>query len=169
MEEKNTVEKQFLGSYDELADAIFRHCFFRVSDRDTALDLMQDTFLKTWKYIQKGNDIEDVRAFVYKVASNLIIDFYRKKKTTSLESITESEDSTFQPTDDSYQNIVSNSELNLALESIQELQEPYREAIVMRYIDGLTPKEIAEILGEKPNNISVRIVRGLEKLKEKIK
>lgn len=169
MEEQNSVQKQFLESYDELSDAIFRHCFFRVSNREVALDLMQDTFMKTWSYLQKGNDIQDVKAFLYKVANNLVIDYYRKKKTASLESLTENEESNFEPSDNSYLGIVSESEFNLVLKKVEALEEPYRQAVIMRYVDGLAPQEIAEIIGESANNVSVRIVRGLEKLREQMK
>jgi len=169
MKEQNSVQKQFLESYGELSEAIFRHCFFRVSDREVAVDLMQETFLKTWKHLQGGNDIYDIKAFLYKVTNNLIIDHYRKKKSVSLESLTEGEDSNFEPTDDSYQDITSKAEVNLIMGKIAELEEPYRQAVIMRYVDGLPPKEIAEIIGETANNVSVRIVRGLEQLREKIK
>lgn len=165
--EESPVQKQFLESYDELSEAIFRHCFFRVSDRELALDLMQESFLKTWKYLSKGNDINDVRAFVYRVANNLVIDHYRKKKTISLDSITE--DVNFQPTDNSFEDIISESEFNTVMRYVNDLDEPYKQAIIMKYIDGLPPQEIAEIIGESPNNVSVRIVRGLEKIRSKMK
>ncbi|KKW19080.1 MAG: RNA polymerase, sigma-24 subunit, ECF subfamily [Candidatus Adlerbacteria bacterium GW2011_GWC1_50_9] len=52
-----------------------------------------------------------------------------------------------------------------ALEALQKLPEPYREAIVLRYIDQLSPGEIADIVGESENAVSVRIHRGLKKLR----
>ena len=168
MEEQQSLQQQFIESYDVLSDAIFKHCFFRVSDRDVALDLMQETFMKTWRYLQEGKDIHDVRAFLYKVANNLIIDFYRKKKSVSLDEITEGDENSFQPTDDSFEEIFSKAELQQIMKMIQNLEEPYRQAIIMRYIDGLSPQEIAEIIGESANNISVRITRGLEKIREQM-
>lgn len=169
MSENINIEKQFIESYDELSDAVFRHCFFRVSDREVALDLMQETFTKTWRHIQKGNDIHDVRAFVYRVANNMIIDYYRKKKSLSLDKLSEDEESSFEPTDDSYEKIVSDAESREVREFVAELEEPYRQAVTLRYIDGLPPQDIAEIVGESANNVSVRITRGLEKLREKMK
>jgi len=52
------------------------------------------------------------------------------------------------------------------MEVLNKLEEPYRQAVTLRYVDGLSPKEIAEIVGESTNNISVRINRGIEKLKK---
>lgn len=160
------VQQQLLESYEELSDAIFRHCYFRVSNREVALDLMQDVFVRTWQYVRKGNDIEDVKAFVYKTANNIIIDYYRKKKSTSLEALTEREEAPLQPHDRAHDQIVAEAELEQVLKMLEQVEEPYRQAVTLRYVDGLSPKEIAEIIGESPNNVSVRVNRGLEKLQQ---
>jgi len=74
MVNKGKKEKQFIDAYDKYSEAIFRHCYYRVFDRERAKDFVQETFCKTWKYIVDGNDIENIRAFLYKTANNLIID-----------------------------------------------------------------------------------------------
>src|SRR3989344_2523417 len=85
-----TIEQQFLKTYNEYADAIFRHCCFKVHNRELAKDLTQETFLRTWKYLQGGKTIENSKAFLYKTALNLIIDHSRKKQAdSSLDSLTE--------------------------------------------------------------------------------
>lgn len=160
------LQQQLLESYDELSENIFRHCFFRVSDREVALDLMQETFMRTWKYVRKGKDIHDVKAFLYKTANNLIIDYYRKKKTTSLESLTEAEETPFQPSDNAHLHMLAQAELEQVLNMLEQVEEPYRQAVTLRHVDGLSPQEIAEIIGESPNNVSVRINRGIEKLQQ---
>ena len=89
MSDNILIEQKFLKAYDEYSDAIFRHCYFRVSDREKAKDLTQDTFTKTWEYVLKNGEVTDLRAFLYKVANNLIIDTYRKKKEDSLDDMME--------------------------------------------------------------------------------
>lgn len=64
------IEAQFLAAYDEWADAIYRHCFFRVYSKERAEELVQDTFMKTWQYLEKGNEVENLKAFLYKVAKS---------------------------------------------------------------------------------------------------
>jgi len=49
---------------------------------------------------------------------------------------------------------------------LQKLPDAYREALSLRYIEGLSPQEIGKIVGESENAVSVRIHRGLKKLKE---
>jgi RNA polymerase sigma-70 factor (ECF subfamily) len=51
-------------------------------------------------------------------------------------------------------------------EMLGELPDHHREVVVMRFIDGFTPSEIAEVTGERENTVSVRIHRALLKLKK---
>jgi len=152
----------FLQAYNENSDALFRHCYFRVSSREIALDLTQDTFMKTWEYVSKGHEVKNLRAFLFKVLGNAIIDHYRKHKTESLDlKIDEGMQFESKGTDTEKE-----SEVGMAVKAIQKLPDQYKDVIFMRYIDDLSPKEIAEILEEEENNISVRIHRGVAKLKE---
>jgi DNA-directed RNA polymerase specialized sigma24 family protein len=48
------MEEQFLQAYEEYADAIFRHCAMRISDRERGKELMQETFLKAWESVRRG-------------------------------------------------------------------------------------------------------------------
>ncbi|MEK7099736.1 MAG: sigma-70 family RNA polymerase sigma factor, partial [Patescibacteria group bacterium] len=62
-----------------------------------------------------------------------------------------------------------NAEHREVLEVIQQLDESSREALMLRYVDGLSPSEIAELSGETPNAISVRINRAIKKVKDLIR
>ena len=75
------IEENFLKTYDKYASSIFRHIFFRVSDKNLAEDLTQETFFKAWRHVvgNKKREIENFKAFFYKIANNLIIDYYRRK------------------------------------------------------------------------------------------
>lgn len=160
---KSGQEEQFLAWHDQFADAIFRHCFFRLSDRDKAKDATQETFIRFWKYLAEGNDIENVRAFLYKIANNLIIDEYRKKETFSLDQM--QEETGFDRGYDVRGEIETRDEYDRLLASMKVLPEEYREALVMRHVDGLSVKEIARIVGVSENVISVRIHRAIEKIR----
>ena len=156
-------EKEFLEAYEKYADAIFRHCYFRVFDRDLAKDLAQDTFIRVWRYIAEGNEIKDIRAFLYKTATNRIIDESRKRRSFSLEAMQEM-GVHFRQEDK--ERILDRLDAKEAVLLIQQLDEMYREAALLRYVEELSVKEIAELLGENENTISVRIHRGLEKLRK---
>ncbi|MBI2607927.1 MAG: RNA polymerase sigma factor [Candidatus Doudnabacteria bacterium] len=157
-------ERQFLKAYDEYADSIYRHCYFRVFQKEQAQDLVQDTFTKTWEYLSKGNTIENIRAFLYRTATNLIVDQSRKPSELSLESAMEEG---FEP--QAVENIEVNVDTEILVNRLKDLEEPYREVIILKYIEGFKIKEIAEILDKSENIISVRLHRGAKKLKEILK
>ena len=156
--------EEFLAAHDAYADALFRHCYFRVYNRELAKDLVQEAFCKTWSYIAKGQKIENIRAFLYRVANNLVIDEIRKRKPIA--SLDELVEKGFSPKDESPTEMdqrLTNREIAGLLES---LDESYRKIIVMRFIDELSPKEIGQILNMSENVVSVRIYRGLKKLEQ---
>lgn len=159
-------EHEFRKAYNAYADALFRHCYFRLYDRERSKDLVQDAFMKAWGYIAKGREVENMRAFLYRILHNLIVDEFRKKKTVSLDALKE-RGVDFIAHEKLNQNDLS--ELKNIMSFFSELPVKYREVATMRYIDDLTPKEIAEITGESENNISVRINRATAQLRNLMK
>ncbi|MBX9765248.1 RNA polymerase sigma factor, partial [Patescibacteria group bacterium] len=79
------AEEEFLAAYNTHSDALFRHAFFRLSDRERALDLTQDTFIKAWDYVRGGGDVRSPKSFLFRILNNLIIDEYRRSKSESLD------------------------------------------------------------------------------------
>lgn len=151
-----------MEAYEAHADALFRHCYFKTSNREFAKDVVQETFCRTWNYISEGRRVDNIRAFMYRVAGNVIIDEMRKKKTTSLEAL---EDVGFTPVDEQNPDGEQFASGKEAVRMLAHVEEPYRTILVMRYVEGLSPKEIAETLGETENVVSVRIHRGVKKLR----
>ena len=162
MNETEIIQSNFLKAYDEYADALFRHCYFRVSSREVALDLTQDIFTKTWEYISQGKEVKNIKAFLFQVARNIVIDYYRKHKSVSLDKKID-DGSQFEDVQSKTQSL---SEISHMLSALERLPEQYREVMRLRYVDDLPLSEIAEVIGEKENAVSVRIHRGVEKLKE---
>lgn len=154
---------RFVEGYNQWSDDLFRYAFFKVSNRELALDLIQDTFTKTWEYIYSGKKIDNLRAFLYKTLKNLIIDSYRKKTSESLDNLLEEG---FDYGYDDRDKIEVNLMGKELWKDVDTLDIKYQEVIIMRYMNDLSIQEISEISGESENNISVRIHRGLEKLKQ---
>ena len=158
------IEKAFLECYEKYAEAILRHCTFRVYDRERGLEIMQEAFLKTWKQITNGAEIVNIRAFVYRVANNLIIDESRKKKSVSLNELQEAGFDPASSVDHSTE-VAMRIDAAEALKVLDQLDEKYREVLILRYVDGFSPREIASIIGETANVISVRIHRAIQQVK----
>ncbi|MDO8514511.1 MAG: sigma-70 family RNA polymerase sigma factor [bacterium] len=158
-------EKAFLAAYDAYGDTIFRFLCMKIADRETARDLTQETFTRAWDYCREGGVIREWKPFLYRTAYNLVVDTYRKKKAVSLDALIE--DDGFAVTDDSVgeKSTVARAEMSRVRIAIDALDETYRDIILMRYTEDLPPKEIARITGLSENVVSVRIHRGVEKLR----
>lgn len=155
----------FLDAYDQYADAILRHCQYRVFDRERARDLMQEVFLRAWEYHRRGGDIRNMRAFLYRIANNLIIDESRKKREASLEHMQETG---FDPGQENVSFLHARIDCSPVIDVLCSLDENYRKILIMRYVHDLSPREIARITGESSNTISVRIYRGLRQLRSQL-
>ena len=158
-------ENEFIQSFDEYSDAIFRFAFLKTSNRGEAEDITQDTFTKTWLAIGRGVEIDNIRAFLYATARNLIIDHYRKKKTESLD---ETREGGFDRADSSHEQILFDAEAKTAIAEINNLDEKYREIMYLRLVEGLGPKDISEVTGDSENSVSVKINRGIKMIREKL-
>lgn len=161
------LKNRFDEVYASNVDAVFRYCVFRIADREIVTDLVQDVFTKYWDSLVQGKDINNDRAFIFTISRNLIIDYYRKKKSLSLDSIIdEVDDSSYILLSDESINNEFTAEARMVRDKINQLEPIHKEIIHLRFIEGLKPKDIAGILDVSPNVVSVRLVRALEKLRE---
>ena len=163
-------EDRFLKAFEEYNSALFRHAMVRISDRERAIDLVHDAFTKVWTYVRGGHEVENYRPFLYKVLNNLIIDEYRKQREQSLDAILAqegmSEGSFPELTETSAEALAATIDGKQALELVATLPDVYREVLILRFVDGLGPKEISGLVEESENVVSVRIHRGLKRLRD---
>lgn len=164
-------EELFDDAFRQYADELFRHAYLRLSDREKAVDLVQDCFVRTFGPGKDPSGIRDMRAFLYQTLRNLVIDEYRRKKSASLDAMLEEEDANpdaLVPTDETNTLEAATERLDgrAALAKVAELPSAYAEAILLRFVDGLSPGEIAKRVGASENLVSVRIHRGLKELKK---
>lgn len=150
--------------YEKSADAIFRYCYFRVYDREVAKELTQEAFTRAWQYIADSKPVDNLNALVYQISRNLIYDYREKNK-----KIADSQDiAELQIADNKNlqeQTIISLESQHL-INNIDKLEPEFKEVIVLRFMHGLKPREIAKILNLSSNIISVRINRAKRKLQE---
>jgi RNA polymerase sigma-70 factor (ECF subfamily) len=155
----------FQKIFEEYQDAIFRFVFFRVSNRQVAIDLTQDTFIRLWGHLNKGENINYEQAFVYKIAKNAVIDHYKKSKSFSLESMT---DNGFEPETNTYvDEIFRNDDMKTVQGLLEELDEESKQIIFLRYTEEKPIEEIADLFGKSTNAMTVRIHRIIQKLKSR--
>jgi RNA polymerase sigma-70 factor (ECF subfamily) len=162
--EGHRPETQLTAAFDSFADALFRHCYFRLNDREAAKDLVQQTFMKTWDYLAQGKTIENFRAFLYATAHNLIINERKRRRALSLETVTENSD--WEPVaPDSTTVRESQDAAQRLIEELKRLNEEAAQLVTLRYVDDLAVADIARLLGETENTIAVRLHRALKLLR----
>ncbi len=161
-EEKTERQTELTLAHHNYEKGLNLHAFYKINNQALGQDLVQDTFIKTWKYLVKGGKIDIMKAFLYHVLNNLIVDEYRKHKTVSLDLVLEKG---FTPSVNNSQNIFNFLDGKSAFILIQRLPEKYQKALRMRYLQDLSLKEMSLITGQSKNTMAVQIHRGLEKLK----
>ena len=159
--DQDETKAYFLQIYDAYARDIYRFCLLKVSSRELAEDISQETFMRFWQALKDGTRMKSERALLYTIARNLVIDWYRKKKETSLDVL---QDQGLDVPGEGAEDIERSAQMNEALKAVEELDESSREAILLRFVDGFSPKEIASLTGESANAVSVRLNRAIKKL-----
>lgn len=162
-----SIENDFLEAYEQYSEALFRHCYFRVYERERAHELVQDTFMKTWEYVAAGNEIRNFRAFLYRVAQNLIVDEARRRKIRRETSLDEMKaEFGFEPSKDDRDVLERRIEGADAMKLLKKLSDEDRDVLILRFVDELEPREIADVLDVSANAVSVRIHRAMKRLRE---
>jgi len=166
---KNRDKQAFIKAYEEYLEPIYRFVFFKVNSKEEAEDLTSSVFLKAWDYIQDNNlkDHKTLKSFLYKVARNAVIDHYRKASRLQNISL---HDEAARHIEDHGQDIGRKLALASDFQEIQdklmELKDEYREIIILKYVNELSTKEIAEVLDKSRGNIRVLSYRALEALRK---
>lgn len=158
------MEQEFIDTFRAYGDAIFRFCMVKVSNRELAEDMTQEVFTRYWQSLRSGKEMTHVRSLLYTIAHNLAKDWYKRKKAVSLDDRLEAG---FEP-EDTTATPLEQAEYEEVLRTLRDMDEGDRTVLYLRYVEGLGPAHISEILGERPNVISVRINRALARLKERM-
>jgi len=163
-------KKKFSKIYDQYVEKIYRFIFLKVNSRDIAEDLCSETFLRAWKRFTANDkqgmvEIKNPQAFLYQIARNLVIDYYRGKSnfqiiSTESLSIIDSERNL-------EEKIILNSEFENVRQALSELKDDYQNVIIWRYLDNLSIAEIARLLDKTEDATRVLLHRALKALKEK--
>ena len=145
--------------WHEFAEKLGKFIRTRVSDRAAAEDILQEVFVKIQKRLGQLQEPAKLQGWIHLIARNAVIDYYRARKETveMPETLAEEREPASAELDDlkaSFRRM------------IDSLPEPYREAVVLTELEGLTQKELAERLGISLSGAKSRVQRGRQQLKE---
>lgn len=151
---------------------IYRFVFGLVLDESTAEDITQDVFIKVWKKFSSYNDKYPFKTWLFSIARNTTIDYFRKKKDIVFSKFDNEEGDNFitdtladdSPTAvDIFARLEDISIFNKAMAEIAPL---YREVLILRYTNDLSIEEIAQILKRPVETVKSQHRRGILHLKE---
>lgn len=162
--------EDFEQVYLQYSDKIFRFVYFKTNNVYLAEDITSEVFVRAWKNWEKFKP-DYTKAWFYKIAGNLLIDHWRReknKKNVSLEKIV---DDGFEPSnnEDLIEKISKDEKIKKLNKALESLPENLREVAILRFIEGMSGKEVSEILGLSEVNVRVLQHRALLKLKEVFK
>jgi RNA polymerase sigma-70 factor (ECF subfamily) len=157
----------FEAHYQQHYEAIYKFCFRFLNSRESALDITQETFVKLFERMnQQGIEVENTKAWLYKVAGNLCINVLNRAgrnyeaenqvlihqvETTTPESI-----------------LIHNENADLIRNILGQLK-PESRLLIMMYQDGLSYREMSEATGISINSVGKTLWRIIEKISATIK
>lgn len=164
---KNGDKEAFGNLYNLYFIPIFRYIYFRVKSKTEAEDLVQEVFLKVYQGIENFKDQNKLPLnYFFTIARNTLIDYWRKKKEVlvdeKLENISDKNA-------DSAELVEQKETEGMIINLIKDLTEEQQEVIVLKFINDLTNREIAKLLGKSEEAIRQLQCRALKKLRKKFK
>ena len=150
-------EKDFSRMIREQKATIYTVCYMFSKDKEEIDDLFQEVLVKLWQGYDSFQGKSDLRTWIYRVSLNTCISIDRKKKRRKTQPLLEGVD-LFDKND------ADNRQTDLLHERIGRLQA-FDRAIVLLWLENLSYEEIAQIVGISVKNVSVRLYRIKEQLK----
>jgi RNA polymerase sigma-70 factor (ECF subfamily) len=145
--------------WEEFIDRLGKFIGKYVSDKDDSEDLLQEVLIKIYKNLDNLEQEEKVYPWIYQIARNSIIDYYRRKN--KMTSNLELEDIAVYDGEES-----SNEDIAICIKNmINSLPEKYKQVIILSEYENLTYKEISQRLGISISGVKSRIQRARKLLK----
>ena len=159
--------EQLVTRYEKL---VYSVAFRMTNNREDALDLSQETFVKVWKSLAFFKFESAFSTWIYRIAGNVCLDFLRRQKRVRSLTVSDEEVQLDLPDDsqDPARMVIEQAEQQAVSNALASLEPEYRAALTLRAVAGLSYQEIAEALDIQPGTVKSRINRGRERLRKKL-
>ena len=158
------LQERFQAVVDQHKKILYKVCNLYCRNRDYRDDLAQEIIIQLWRSFGKFDERYRFSTWMYRVALNVAISFYRRENTRTRYVISDEEhllgaidEAKDQP-----------EEIRLLYEFIEGLG-PLNKALVLLYLDGNNYQEIAEVLGITETNVATKISRLKSKMKQEFR
>ncbi len=150
------IFEEIYSNYKKPVYNYFYRCTVNIH---TAEELTQDTFLKAFKYFSSFRGESDVKTWLFKIARNILNDYYKKNSRIPEEDIMKHQIS-------DKDEIASAEEKVLIAKTLGSLTEEQREIIVLRDVSGFSYKDIADITGCSEGRVKIGLYRARKRFRE---
>ncbi len=153
--------------FNELAENygtdLYRYAMWICGNDALAKDLVQETYLRAWKALDKLNDIAAAKSWLITILRREYARTFERKvpKFTDVETVVIPDASELEPDD--------RTEIKLLRQSISELAPKYREPLLLQVVLGHSCQEISEQLGISKSAVMTQLFRAREQLKSKLR
>ena len=164
------------SAFEQLVDLfyedIFRMVYYRIRARMDAEDITQEIFLNAFKSLSKLKKVEQFRIWLIRIGVNRISDFYRKKRVRAIFGAYSDDDNIDQSdtTNNNHPEAMNNllkqefwEHIGLLLEKLSSME---REVFLLRFMDHLNIKEIAQVLKRSESSVKTHLYRALQKFRK---
>lgn len=152
-------EQEFANIVREHKSTIYTVCYMFSKNQDEVDDLFQEVLLNLWRGIEHFKGESKLATWIYRISLNTCISADRKKKKHATETLSQQAD-IYAATDEA-----ETRQIQMLHKRVHRLR-PFDRAIVLLWLEGLPYDEIGAITGISAKNVSVRLVRILEELKQ---
>lgn len=156
----------FSELYEELLNPLYRFCYFRLPNKETAEDITSEVFLNIWDNLNSYKKQGSIHftTWAFRIAQNKIIDFFRKNKEhLELKEELEIPDPHSESAKRNIDNEVLRNQLKKALKVLPETQS---QSLILKFFSELDNKEIAEIMDKSETAVRILQSRGLKTIRK---
>src|SRR3954447_12630961 len=139
--------------------ALYAHAYGRLGSHEAAEDAVQDTLLRAYRALPSFDGDLRLRAWLHRILTNVCHDESNRRKR-QIGLIDKLEALPVELAPDPIDEAVLHDTVRVMNDALAELPESYREALVLRYVDGLSFREVAEVTGVTEENARARVHRG---------
>ena len=159
---QNTIQPDFDAVYEQYQLAIKNYLFHLVSDHDLADDLTQDTFLRAWRAIclhHVSVDVSRMRAYLYRIATNVAYDALRRRKCIRWNSLDDLEYELVDNLGEDPQACYDGPREGVC-QALERTPSSYRRALLLYHEEGYSYEQIAQMLGTAPTGMKMFLSRA---------
>lgn len=163
LSQKTTTQQEVLiHAHHDYEAQLNAYALSKTHNAVISSDLVQDAFIKTWSHLAKGGQIYMMKTFLYYTLKHLIHEEAKKRQISSLDTLIEHG---FEITNNNTNVTLNEAKIKTTMLLITKLPKKYNKLIQMRYVQGLTLKEMSLLTGESTSTLAVQTHRGRQKLR----